>query len=127
MYEKKLPALLDCGIAITGKVLGGKWKACIIDGINRGINRPGELHRNIPEAPARVINMQLKELEDDQIIGKKVYPGYPLKVEYHLTTKGRSILPVIAAMAQWGNANREAVKGAGTELVSFSADGSVIP
>ncbi|MBW8682821.1 serine hydrolase [Chitinophaga rhizophila] len=109
MYEKKIPEMLDCGITVTNKVLGGKWKACIIDGINKGINRPSELHRNIPEAPARVINMQLKELEDYQIIGKTVYPGYPLKVTYHLTEKGKSLLHIIGAMDKWGNENKDTV------------------
>lgn len=63
MYQKKIPEDLNCGIILAGKVLSGKWKPCIIDGIAKGINRPGMLQRAIPEAPDRVIKMQLKELE----------------------------------------------------------------
>jgi DNA-binding HxlR family transcriptional regulator len=118
MYERKTPELLHCGVAITSKVLAGKWKACIIDGINRGMNRPSELHRNIPGAPARVINMQLKELEDYQVIAKNVYPGYPLKVEYYLTALGKSILHIIDAMEQWGNENQEHIVRISKELES---------
>src|SRR5688500_2831545 len=105
MYEKKIPENLDCGVSVAIKVLGGKWKACIIESINRGVQRPSELHREITTAAPRVINMQLNELEALGIIDKKVYPGLPLKVEYFLTPLGQSILPVIDAMDKWGNEN----------------------
>lgn len=82
MYERKIPEDLECGIIITMKVLGGKWQPCIIDAINRGFRRPSELHRYISTASARVINMQLMELEQYNIVYKKVYEGLPLKVEY---------------------------------------------
>lgn len=116
MYEKKIPENLDCGINIANKLLGGKWKACVIDSISRGIKRPSEIHRDIPEAPARVINMHLKELEDYQLIGKKTYPGFPLKVEYFLTDIGKSALPIIAAMDKWGTTQREHVNRISSEL-----------
>lgn len=109
MYEKKIPEILDCGVSVAIKVLGGKWKACIIESINRGVQRPSELHREITSAAPRVINLQLNELEALGVIGKKVYPGLPLKVEYFLTPLGNSILPVIDAMDKWGNANRDYV------------------
>ena len=107
MYERKIPEDLECGIIIAMKVLGGKWKPCIIDAINRGIKRPSELHRYITSAPPRVLNMQLRELEEQGIISKKVYEGLPLRVEYFLTETGHSILPVIAAIDNWGKENRK--------------------
>jgi len=116
MYEKKIPENLDCGINIANKLLGGKWKACVIDSISRGMKRPSEIHRDIPEAPARVINMHLKELEDYQLIGKTIYPGFPLKVEYFLTDIGKSALPIIAAMDKWGTTQREHVNRISSEL-----------
>lgn len=116
MYEKKIPENLDCGINIANKLLGGKWKACVIDSISRGLKRPSEIHRDIPEAPARVLNMHLKELEDYQLIGKKTYPGFPLKVEYFLTDIGKSALPIIAAMDKWGTTQREHVNRISNEL-----------
>lgn len=91
------------------KVLGGKWQACIIDAIDNGTKRPSELHRQINSASPRVINMQLRELESYGIISKKVYQGLPLKVEYSLTELGKTILPVISAIAKWGQENREHV------------------
>jgi DNA-binding HxlR family transcriptional regulator len=116
MYEKKIPENLDCGINIANKLLGGKWKACVIDSISRGSKRPSEIHRDIPEAPARVINMHLKELEDYQLIGKITYPGFPLKVEYFLTDIGKSALPIIAAMDKWGTTQRDHVNRISNEL-----------
>lgn len=109
MYEKKIPEILDCGVNVAIKVLGGKWKAWIIECIHNGIRRPSELHREISTAAPRVINMHLKELEDYNIISKIVYPGLPLKVEYFLTDIGESLMPVINAMDKWGTINREYV------------------
>lgn len=108
MYERKIPEDLECGITVAMKVFGGKWKPCIIDAINRGYHRPSEMHRQIP-ATARVIDMQLRELDLYGIVFKTVQPGYPLKVEYHLSELGRSILPIIATLDQWGYANRHIV------------------
>jgi DNA-binding HxlR family transcriptional regulator len=120
MYERKIPENYECGINVAMKVLGGKWKACIVDSINRGIKRPSALHRELSSSSPRVINMQLRELEEDGIIGKIVYPGLPLKVEYYLTGLGQSILPVITALDKWGSENREQVIGISEELQAES-------
>jgi|SRR5688572_29753580 DNA-binding HxlR family transcriptional regulator len=106
MYERKIPEDLECGIIVAMKVLGGKWKPCIIDAINRGIQRPSELHRAIDTATPRVLNMQIRELEEHGIIFKKMYDGIPLHVKYFLTETGRSILPIVHAIDKWGQENR---------------------
>ena len=109
MYEKKIPEDLDCGINITMKVLGGKWKACILDAINKGVKRPSEMHRLLNEDSPRVINMQLAELHEHRLISKKVYAQLPLKVEYSLTPLGESLLPLVSLIDQWGISNRDKV------------------
>jgi DNA-binding HxlR family transcriptional regulator len=106
MYDRKIPEDLECGIIVAMKVLGGKWKPCIIDAINRGIQRPSELHRAIESASPRVLNMQIRELEQHGIIYKIVYDELPLHVKYFLTETGKSILPIVHAMDKWGQANR---------------------
>jgi DNA-binding HxlR family transcriptional regulator len=106
MYEKKIPKDLNCGIVVTMEIIGGKWKTCLINDINKGIKRPSELHRSHPEASLRVINQQLFELERNNIIEKKIYPVLPPKVEYSLTEIGRSLLPLIDLMLSWGNEHR---------------------
>jgi DNA-binding HxlR family transcriptional regulator len=123
MYERKIPEDLECGIIIAMKVLGGKWKPCLIDAIHRGIQRPSDLHRSIREATPRVLNMQIRELEEQGIISKKVYEGLPLRVEYFLTNAGLSILPIVQSMNKWGNENRDhivSITKRGHEDTSFS-------
>ncbi|TPN87209.1 winged helix-turn-helix transcriptional regulator [Aquimarina algicola] len=106
MYEKKIPKNFDCGISITVEVIGGKWKPCLIDSINNEIRRPSELQRRHPEASRRVLNLQLKELEEHGVVKKVIYPVLPPKVEYFLTDFGKSLIPVIETMTKWGDANR---------------------
>ena len=107
MYQKKLPQDFDCGLLLTKEVLSGKWKSSLLHHIAQGVKRPSALQRNIPAATRRVLNVQLNELEQHGLIGKTIYPQLPPKVEYHLTDFGRSLLPIIHAMTQWGNDNRE--------------------
>jgi DNA-binding HxlR family transcriptional regulator len=109
MKQKKLPELLDCGLSIAIKVIGGKWKAWIMDCLRRGVNRPSTLQREIGEINQRVINLHLRELEMLGIIEKKVFAEVPVRVEYHLTPLGKSILPAMEVLEKWGNENREQV------------------
>ena len=106
MYEKKIPLVLECGLTVTKEVLGGKWKANLIYGISEGIRRPSDLQRAIPGATKRVLNQQLKELEEFNILTKKIYHQLPPKVEYSLTKLGETLMPIIKMMNQWGEHNR---------------------
>ncbi|WP_129714735.1 helix-turn-helix domain-containing protein [Pedobacter sp. SYP-B3415] len=117
MYERKTPEHLECGIKVTARVIGSKWKPCIIDAISRGVHRPGALQREIGLASRRVIQLQLKELEEHGIVQKRVYPVLPQKVEYRLSELGVSILQVLEAMNEWGEANRHLYLAGVTELV----------
>ena len=107
MYERKIPELLDCGLAVSIKVIGGKWKAWIIDCIRRGVRRPSAIHKEMHEVAPRIINMHLKELEEYGLICKKVYAEIPARVEYCFTEVGSSVLPVIDVLEKWGNENKE--------------------
>ena len=106
MYEKKMPLPLDCGLTVTKEVLGGKWKANLIYAISEGILRPSDLQRAMPGSTKRVLNQQLKELEEFHILAKKIYRQLPPKVEYHLTGLGKTVLPIIKMMNRWGEHNR---------------------
>ncbi|WP_205509579.1 winged helix-turn-helix transcriptional regulator [Longitalea arenae] len=107
MYERKIPELLDCGLAVSVKVIGGKWKAWIIDCIRRGVRRPSAIHKEMHEVAPRIINMHLKELEEYGLIYKKIYAEIPARVEYCFTEVGISILPVVDILEKWGNENKE--------------------
>jgi DNA-binding HxlR family transcriptional regulator len=107
MYERKIPIDQNCGLDLIREILYGKWKIHLIYYISRGIQRPGKLQKEIPEATLRVLNMQLHQLEQHEIVTKKVYPQLPPKVEYSLTAFGKSLLPVIMLMGEWGDNHRE--------------------
>jgi DNA-binding HxlR family transcriptional regulator len=102
MYEKKNPNDLSCGIGITLEIIGGKWKPCLINCIHRGIHRPSELARHNPTASKRVLTLQLKELEAHGVVRRVIYPELPPKVEFFLTERGESLLPIIHLMEKWG-------------------------
>lgn len=106
MYERKIPLPFDCGLYLTREVLNGKWKASLIYAICEQIKRPSELQKAMPGATKRVLNLQLKQLEEHGIIAKTIYPQLPPKVEYFLTPLGESLMPLIDAMNHWGDQNR---------------------
>lgn len=110
MYEKKIPFDIDCGIRITMEVISGKWKSCIIFELIDGAKRPSEIHKLFPEANSRVINQQLKELEMYGIIEKKIFAELPPHSEYSITPVGRTLLPIIERLEEWGNYFRPTMK-----------------
>jgi len=105
MYERKIIPNLNCGLDLIGEVLYGKWKIRLLWFIDQGHQRPSELQRKIPDATRRVLNIQLKELEDHELITKKIYPVVPPKVEYSLTNLGKSVIPIILQLGIWGDQN----------------------
>src|SRR5690606_11590377 len=110
MYERKIPLNLNCGLDLIGEVLYGKWKIRLLWFINEGNKRPSELQRKIPDASRRVLNMQLKELEKHELITRKVYAVVPPKVEYSQTDFGKTLIPVISLMGEWGDKNEERLR-----------------
>ena len=105
MYERKTTPNLNCGLDLIGEVLYGKWKMRLLWFINEGYQRPSELQRKIPDASRRVLNIQLKELEQHELVSKRIHPVLPPKVEYSLTDFGLSLIPIIGALGQWGDKN----------------------
>ena len=110
MYERKIPPNLNCGLDLIAEVLYGKWKLRLLWFINEGHIRPSELQRKIPDASRRVLNVQLNELQQHELVAKTIYPVVPPKVEYHLTDFGKSLIPVIAKLGDWGDTNAERLK-----------------
>ena len=110
MKERKIPLNLNCGLDLVGEVLYGKWKIRLLWFIDQGQKRPSELQRKIPDASRRVLNIQLKELEDHELISKIIYPVVPPKVEYYLTDFGKSLIPVILAIGQWGDEHEKRLR-----------------
>lgn len=110
MYERKIPITLTCGLDLIAEVLYGKWKIRLLYFISEGNIRPNELQKKIPDATRRVLNTQLKQLEEHELVTKTIYPQLPPKVEYSLTEFGKSLIPVIAVLGQWGDENQERLR-----------------
>ncbi|ANH59056.1 MULTISPECIES: winged helix-turn-helix transcriptional regulator [Dokdonia] len=92
-----------CCTSLTMGVIGGKWKTVIIYHLIEGPLRYSELRKQMPSVTERTLSLQLKTLESDGIIDRKVYTTKPpLKVEYMLTDLGKSLIPLINAIADWG-------------------------
>lgn len=93
----------NCPLGATLGVIGGKYKVMIIWFLYQNkILRYNELQKTIEGITPKMLISQLRELEDDGIIGRKVYPVVPPKVEYSLTAKGDSLIPILLEMRTWG-------------------------
>lgn len=94
-----------CPVSSTLKVFGGKWKPIILYFISIDVNRFGELQRMIPDCSKRMMTKQLRELESDGLIDRKVFAQVPPKVIYSLTEKGESLRPIFRELSKWGIKN----------------------
>ncbi|MCK5394523.1 MAG: winged helix-turn-helix transcriptional regulator [Gammaproteobacteria bacterium] len=91
-----------CPVEATMSVIGGKWKCLIIHHLIDGTKRFNELRRLIPVITQRMLTSQLRELEADHIVNRKVYAEVPPKTEYSLTELGKTLEPVLWSMHDWG-------------------------
>ena len=98
--------LPECPVATTVRLIGNKWKLLIIRDLLEGARRFGELKKSVSGISQKVLSENLRALESDGIISRKVFAEVPPRVLYSLTDVGRSLLPVIDAMADWGEAYR---------------------
>lgn len=95
--------LYPCSTSVTMKFIGGKWKAVILFHLIEGTKRYNELRKLIPTITERTLSLQLKQLEEDNIINRKVYTKKPpLMVEYSVTEFGETLIPVVKEIAKWG-------------------------
>lgn len=94
---------INCHKELTLAVIGGKWKLIILWHLGlEGTKRFSELKKLIPNITQKMLTNQLRELEEDQLLLRKVYPEVPPKVEYSLTEYGQSLMPVLRSMYDWG-------------------------
>ena len=98
----KCPSTFNCPVEATLDLIGGKYKTLILWHLRDDILRFNELSRLIPHATTKMLTQQLRELEADNLILRNVYPVVPPKVEYSLTAFGKSIIPILDVMCEWG-------------------------
>lgn len=97
---------VTCEIEVTINMIGGKWKPLILYYlINEGTKRFGELMNYIKNVSKKTLTNQLRELENDGLISREVFPIVPPKVEYSITEKGKSLFPILSMMCDWGYDN----------------------
>ncbi|QDO94884.1 helix-turn-helix transcriptional regulator [Formosa sediminum] len=93
-----------CCASLTMGIIGGKWKTVILYHLIKGPLRYNALRKEMPTVTERTLSLQLKTLEEDGIISRKVYTSKPpLKVEYALTDFGKTLIPIIQSIADWGD------------------------
>lgn len=92
-----------CPVEVTLELMGGKYKPLILWRLASATRRFGELQRLIPSATPKMLTRQLRDLENDGLVNRIVYPVVPPKVEYSLTDLGRSFIPILTLMCDWGN------------------------
>ncbi len=87
----------------TLKIFGGKWKSIIMWYLHsNGTKRYGEIKKVLPGITHKMLSQQLRELEKDDIVIRKEFPQVPPKVEYSLTKKGSSLIPILLSICEWG-------------------------
>ena len=92
----------DCPVSTTLDMIGGKYKALILWHLSDGTLRYTQLRKQVAGATPKMLTQQLRELENDQLIHREVYAVIPPKVEYSLTELGKSLLPILVSMRDWG-------------------------
>ena len=92
-----------CDVELTLQIIGGKWKPIILFHLGTdGTLRFSQIRRIIPNITPKMLTQQLRELEKDGVVNRKVYAQVPPRVEYDLTELGRSVMPIIRQLSRWG-------------------------
>ncbi|AXL20271.1 winged helix-turn-helix transcriptional regulator [Megasphaera stantonii] len=114
--------MYNIGVEATMDVIGGKWKPIILCNLRHGTLRTSELQKKIPNISQKMLIQQLRELERDKIICRKVYQEVPPRVEYSLSTYGITLSDVLDLLCNWGEAHVHKLIAEGHE-VSLSCSG----
>jgi DNA-binding HxlR family transcriptional regulator len=93
----------DCGIEVALELIGGKWKGIILYRLLGGQLRFNQLQRILPNVTQRMLTKQLRELEQDGLVQRTVYPQVPPRVEYNLTERSQSLAPLLMQLKNWGD------------------------
>ena len=102
-YTVKLNGkVFHCALDITMHYIGGKWKCIILWYLKGGAMRFSVLKRQMPDISEKMLSQQLKELEKEGILERKVFAEVPPRVEYSVTAFGKKLLPIVDAMGEWG-------------------------
>lgn len=102
MREDRNECDFGCPVEACLAVIGGKWKAVILFHLQGGTKRFNELRRLLPKVTQRMLTRQLRELEEDRLVERTIYPEVPPKVEYSLSEFGKTLEPILKVLQTWG-------------------------
>lgn len=95
-----------CELEVAFEVIGGKWKPIILWFLSQaGTLRFSQIQHSIPDITHKILTKQLRELEENHLIVRKIYPEVPPKVEYSITSNGKEIIPILGMMCDWAYKN----------------------
>lgn len=115
-------SIYNIGVEATMSIIGGKWKPIILCHLKHQTMRTGQLRRAIPNITQKMLTQQLRELEDDGIVARKVYNQIPPKVEYSLTEYGDSLNRILEELCLWGEDNIARRKANGENIILLKSD-----
>lgn len=125
MRKQRHQTYTCCPLEAALDVMGSKWKATILFRLLDGTRRFNELRRLMPNVTQRMLTIQLRELEADGMIARKVFPEVPPKVEYSLSALGRTLEPLLRELYRWGEVHIQ--KGRLTPAGRKKPDGASLP
>jgi len=98
-----------CPVELTARVLGGRWKAAVLEQLFSGEKRFSDLKRQVTGITQRTLSQQLRDLQNSGIVERTVFPDAPPRVVYHVTPAGQSLRPLLEAMCSWGKSHAAAM------------------
>lgn len=115
-------AVYNIGVEATMNIIGGKWKPIILCHLKHQTMRTGQLRRAIPNITQKILTQQLRELEDDGIVSRKIYSQVPPKVEYSLTAYGESLNRILEELCLWGEHDIALRKERGENIILLNSE-----
>lgn len=107
----------NCPVNYAMNKIGGKWKPIILHRIKVGVNRFGIMQRAMPGISKQMLTSQLRELEEDGFIERKIFAEIPPRVEYYISENGQTIFPMLEFIEKWGR-NQLAINAVGQKIVA---------
>jgi DNA-binding HxlR family transcriptional regulator len=117
----------QCSMELTLDLIGGKWKSLILWHLGENTLRFSELKKTLPQITQKMLTQQLRDLEADGLVHRFIYTQIPPKVEYSLTDAGKSLLPILDTLCQWGLNYANVVELSNKEMICKQSELSSAP
>lgn len=112
----ELAEVKNCPIETVVHMISGKWKPYILWHLLDSPRRFSDLEKLIPEVTQKMLAQHLRELENDRLVTRTIYPSVPPKVEYAISEYGKTLIPVLQVMCDWGKIHNQSIGGSGVQI-----------